>query len=325
MTFKKHLQFVVFFLSISLFVSCNKKPENFNIAIVAANFPCYDAARAIIGSTTDSDSIKLRLLIKPGTEVHSYDPTPQDLIDIQNADLFTYIGGESDEWIEELLYANKDYDKQKNLALIDFVKTLEEFDPSENENKNENSENEENEFEADEHIWTSPANEIIIVNEILLRLKTIAEKKQLFSLIPVFEKNAQEYIAAIKETDELLQEALNSQREKYIVMADRFPFAYFADYYNLGYSAAFSGCSTAVETSFATIESLVKTVKEKELSSVFYIELGNHKIADILAEETGTKAYCLESVQNVTKDDFINGETWVSLMSRNAETLKKGL
>lgn len=325
MTFKKHLQFAVFFLSISLFVSCNKKPENFNIAIVAANFPCYDATRAIIGSTTDSDSIKLKLLIKPGTEVHSYDPTPQDLIDIQNADLFTYIGGESDEWIEELLYANKDYDKQKNLALIDFVKTLEEFDPSENENKNENSENEENEFEADEHIWTSPANEIIIVNEILLRLKTIAEKKQLFSLIPVFEKNAQEYIAAIKETDELLQEALNSQREKYIVMADRFPFAYFADYYNLGYSAAFSGCSTAVETSFATIESLVKTVKEKELSSVFYIELGNHKIADILAEETGTKAYCLESVQNVTKDDFINGETWVSLMSRNAETLKNGL
>lgn len=325
MTFKKHLQFAVFFLSISLFVSCNKKPENFNIAIVAANFPCYDAARAIIGSTTDSDSIKLKLLIKPGTEVHSYDPTPQDLIDIQNADLFTYIGGESDEWIEELLYANKDYDKQKNLALIGFVKTLEEFDPSENENKSENSENEENEFEADEHIWTSPANEIIIVNEILLRLKTIAEKKQLFSLIPVFEKNAQEYIAAIKETDELLQEALNSQREKYIVMADRFPFAYFADYYNLGYSAAFSGCSTAVETSFATIESLVKTVKEKELSSVFYIELGNHKIADILAEETGTKAYCLESVQNVTKDDFINGETWVSLMSRNAETLKNGL
>lgn len=324
MTLKKHLQFAVFFLSISLFVSCNKKTENFNIAIVAANFPCYDAARAIIGSTTDSDSIKLRLLIKPGTEVHSYDPTPQDLIDIQNADLFTYIGGESDEWIEELLYANKDYDKQKNLALIDFVKTLEEFDPEESE-KDVKSHHEENEFEADEHIWTSPANEIIIVNEILLRLKTIAEKKQLFSLIPVFEKNAQEYIAAIKETDELLQEALNSQREKYIVMADRFPFAYFADYYNLGYSAAFSGCSTAVETSFATIESLVKTVKEKELSSVFYIELGNHKIADILAEETGTKAYCLESVQNVTKDDFINGETWVSLMSRNAETLKNGL
>ncbi|MBQ1175111.1 MAG: zinc ABC transporter substrate-binding protein, partial [Treponema sp.] len=100
---------------------------------------------------------------------------------------------------------------------------------------------------------------------------------------------------------------------------------YFADYYKLGYSAAFSGCSTAVETSFATIENLVKTVQEKKLSSVFYIELGNHKIADIIAEETGTKAYCLESIQNVTKDDFINGETWVSLMSRNAETLKNGL
>ena len=74
-----------------------------------------------------------------------------------------------------------------------------------------------------------------------------------------------------------------------------------------------------------TIENLVKTVQEKKLSSVFYIELGNHKIADIIAEETGTKAYCLESIQNVTKDDFINGETWVSLMSRNAKTLKKGL
>ena len=166
---------------------------------------------------------------------------------------------------------------------------------------------------------------VIIVSEIFSRLKTIAENKQLSSLIPVFEKNAADYISQINATAELLNQALNSHNHKFIVMADRFPFAYFADYYKLGYSAAFSGCSTAVETSFATIENLVKTVQEKKLSSVFYIELGNHKIADIIAEETGTKAYCLESIQNVTKDDFINGETWVSLMSRNAKTLKKGL
>ena len=324
MTLKKHLYFTIFFLSFSLFVSCSKKSENFDISIVASNFPCYDATRAILGDTPDTYSIRLKLLIKPGTEVHSYDPTPQDLIDIQNADLFVYIGGESDEWIEELLYANKNYDSQKNLALINFVNTLEEFNPEENE-KDEKSHHEANDFEADEHIWTSPANEIIIVSEIFSRLKTIAEKKQLSSLIPVFEKNAANYISQINATAELLNQALNSHNHKFIVMADRFPFAYFADYYKLGYSAAFSGCSTAVETSFATIENLVKTVQEKKLSSVFYIELGNHKIADIIAEETGTKAYCLESIQNVTKDDFINGETWVSLMSRNAKTLKKGL
>ena len=108
-------------------------------------------------------------------------------------------------------------------------------------------------------------------------------------------------------------------------MADRFPFTYYVNYYGLEFDAAFSGCSTAVEASTATISRLIDTVKEKQLPAVFYIELGNHKIADSISESTKTKALLLESCQNVTKTNFQNGETWVTLMDKNAETLNIGL
>lgn len=368
-----------------LFFSCKKNPRQFSLksentnstdlmknslSIVATTFPCYDAVRAVSGNFLGS-KINLKLLVKPGAEVHSYDPSPADIIAIQNSDIFVFVGGESDEWIENVLNSiSAAKTEGQILRLMDFVKTLEEIEFGENgidetagdfsegfyENENHGGHDSHdfhdetqnagkakghdfhsslNPHEIDEHIWTSPENEIAIVQAICENLLKVAESKNRSE--PIFsesefknfkneiKKNAESYKNQIQEIADFTNKILSEKQERFILMADRFPFTYFADFYSLDFDAAFSGCSTAVEASTATISRLIDTVKAKNLPAVFYIELGNHKIADTIAESTDTKTILLQSCQNVTKNDFENGETWVSLMKRNAEALKIGL
>lgn len=303
------LLIISIFLSLTLF-SCSKNKPDSKFSVVTTTFPCYDAARAVLGDFIKDSDINLKLLVKPGTEVHSYDPTPQDIISIQKANLFIYIGGESDEWVEKLIESSKNEFKAAELKLIDQVETLGEF---------------ENPNEEDEHIWTSPANEKIIVNATCSALMSAFSSAGMADRTATLDRNASAYIAKVHATEERITDIVSSSSNKKIVMADRFPLTYFADYYSLGFKAAFSGCSTAVEASTTTIAELINTVKEENLPAVFYIELGNHKLADNVAEAAGVPALLLQSVQNLTKDDFNNGETWVSLMNRNADALTKGL
>lgn len=353
---KKLLFISAVLISISgLFFSCKKNPQRFSdksenansadlmknsLSVVATTFPCYDAVRAVSGNFLGS-KINLKLLVKPGTEVHSYDPSPADIIAIQNSDLFVFVGGESDEWIEHILNIISVVKTEGQiLRLMDFVKTLEEIEFDDNENIDEKhsvhdsfgsfeeSQNDVNPHEIDEHIWTSPENEIAIVQAVCENLLKVAESKNIFgteNFKNEIKKNAESYKNQIQETADYTNRILSEKQERFLLMADRFPFTYFADFYNLDFDAAFSGCSTAVEASTATISRLIDTVKSKNLPAVFYIELGNHKIADTIAESTDTKTILLQSCQNVTKNDFENGETWVSLMTRNAKALEIGL
>lgn len=353
---KKLLFISAVLISISgLFFSCKKNPQRFSdksenansadlmknsLSVVATTFPCYDAVRAVSGNFLGS-KINLKLLVKPGTEVHSYDPSPADIIAIQNSDLFVFVGGESDEWIEHILNIISVVKTEGQiLRLMDFVKTLEEIEFDDNENIDEKhsvhdsfgsfeeSQNDVNPHEIDEHIWTSPENEIAIVQAVCENLLKVAESKNIFgteNFKNEIKKNAESYKNKIQETADYTNRILSEKQERFLLMADRFPFTYFADFYNLDFDAAFSGCSTAVEASTATISRLIDTVKSKNLPAVFYIELGNHKIADTIAESTDTKTVLLQSCQNVTKNDFENGETWVSLMTRNAKALEIGL
>ncbi len=302
--------------------SCSGKKQNqpkaHKYSIVATNFVCYDFARAALGNSLNKN-VNLKLLIKPGAEVHSFDPSPADIIAIGNADLFIYIGGESDDWVESVLLDAIGKNAPPCLKLIDFVKTVEEPEGLESSKGDENSSDEE--AESDEHIWTSPENALImlekITGSILQNCPGLDEEE--------IKQNAENYAKQIEQTAAEIGKTVADAEQKYIVMADRFPFAYFASCYNLNYMAAFAGCSTAVEASSATIASLIETVKQKQLPAVFYIELTNHKIADIVAESAGVPAYMLYSLQNISKDDFEAGENYVSLMKKNAETLKKGL
>ena len=306
------------------------KKNNDTISIVATTFPCYDAVRAVLGDFANSDLVELKLLVKPGTEVHSFDPSPADLIAIKKSDLFVFVGGESDSWVYRILDAeNSDV---KTLKLMDFVNVLEIEHHHEHEEENHehtencySSENDEkiNIHEIDEHIWTSPKNEIKIVNAVFEKLSSLCTEKKLDYLIEEFNTNAKDYISQIEEISEEIKSVVDNS-SKFIVVADRFPLVYFAQYFGIEYKAAFSGCSSAIETSTATISDLIETVKNKNLKAVYYMELGNHKIADTVAESSGVEGLLLQSVQNVTKDDFENGETWISLMERNKKALEQG-
>ena len=314
---------------LSSFASCSKSSstaaENDKINIVVTTFPCYDFVRA---ATKDLDNINIKMLIKPGAEIHSYDPTPQDLIAIQKSDLFVFNGGESDEWVFEML-ESMGKNTPKSLRLIESVALLEE-EYFEEEHFHEHEEADHHheghsaeEIEADEHVWTSPENARKMLEFVVSALENV-EKLSSDDKAKIVE-NGENYKKQIDDVENLIKSVLEAKSEKFIVMADRFPLQYFAKYYGIEYLAAFSGCSSAVEASTQTIVTLINTVKEKDLPAVFYIELSNHKIADTVAEATNVPALELFSVQNISKKDFDNGETWVSLMKKNALTLEKGM
>lgn len=327
--FYRFLFCILIFGILFSFASCSKSTstaaENDKINIVVTTFPCYDFVRA---ATKDVDNIQIKMLIKPGAEIHSYDPTPQDLIAIQKSDLFVYNGGESDEWVFEMLESMGE-NTPKSLRLIESVALLEEehFDEEHFHEHEEDDHHHEGhsaqELEADEHVWTSPENARKMVDFVVLALEEL-EKFSDEDKAKIKE-NAEDYKNQIDEVESEIKQVLESKSEKFIVMGDRFPLQYFAKYYGIEYLAAFSGCSTAVEASTQTIAKLIKTVEEKSLPAVFYIELSNHKIADTVAEAAKVATYQLNSVQNISKEDFDNGETWISLMEKNALALDKGI
>lgn len=327
--FYRFLFCILIFGILFSFASCSKSTsttaENDKINIVVTTFPCYDFVRA---ATKDLDNINIKMLIKPGAEIHSYDPTPQDLIAIQKSDLFVYNGGESDEWVFEMLESMGE-NTPKSLRLIESVALLEEehFD-EEHFNEHEEADHHHEghsaqELEADEHVWTSPENARKMLDYVVLALEEL-EKLSDEDKAKI-KKNVEDYKNQIDEVESEIKKVLETKSEKFIVMGDRFPLQYFAKYYGIEYLAAFSGCSSAVEASTQTIVKLINTVKEKDLPAVFYIELSNHKIADTVAEATNVDRLELHSVQNISKKDFDNGETWVSLMKRNALALEKGM
>ena len=327
--FYRFLFCILIFGILFSFASCSKSTstaaENDKINIVVTTFPCYDFVRA---ATKDLDNINIKMLIKPGAEIHSYDPTPQDLIAIQKSDLFVYNGGESDEWVFEMLESMGE-NTPKSLRLIESVALLEEehFEEEHFHEHEEDGHHHEGhsaeELEADEHVWTSPENARKMVDFVAKALESLEELK--FEDKAKIKENAEDYKNQIDEVESEIKQVLESKSEKFIVMGDRFPLQYFAKYYGIEYLAAFSGCSTAVEASTQTISKLINTVKEKSLPAVFYIELSNHKIADTVAEAAKVATYQLNSVQNISKADFDNGETWVSLMKKNALALDKGM
>ena len=295
----------------------NKTSNNNNtekIKVTASNFASYDFLRAIIG---DNDNIELTFLLGPGKDAHSYDPTAQDLITIQNSDLFIYIGGEMEKWADRVL-PTLDTSNTKIICVADDIKTIDEqeIDGAEPEEEDE----EEGAF--DEHIWTSPDNAITMVNTLEKSMEEIDSSNS-----SKYKQNAESYIAKIKNVDKQIQEIVDNKKRDRLVFGDKMPMQYFINYYKLQVSAAFSGCSTETEPSSKTIAYLVNKAKEEETPVILYIELNNGKVANTIANEVGNgcKAMQIQTLHNVSKTDFDNGETWVSLMERNLDVLKAAL
>lgn len=289
----------------------NKKQETGKIKVVVTNFVAYDFVRQIAGN-----KVELTMLVNPGVESHTYDPTAQDLSLIQTADLFIYIGGDVEQWSDKVI-SSTDLSNIKLLCLLDTVELIE-VAHIEGAETHEHHDHEELEF--DEHIWTSPANAMKMVEYIEKAISEIDSDNK-----TTYKRNAQKYISEIKDLQIKIQEIVDNKKRSRLVFADKMPMQYFINEFGLEVSAAFSGCSTESEPSSGTIAYLIDIVKEEQIPVVLYIELSTGNIAKTISEETGCEMMQIQSFHNVTKNDFENGETYVSLMTRNLEVLKKAL
>ena len=294
-------------------VNNKAKSNNAKYKITTTNFASYDFLRAIIGDNRD---VSLEFLLGPGKNTHSYEPTSSDMTKIQKSNLFVFVGGETEKWADQVMESVKTSDNAKVIRIADYVDKIDEkeIDGAEAE------EEEEEEGAFDEHIWTSPANAIKMIEILEKSMEEIdSENKE------KYKENADKYIAQIKEVDNKIRDIVDHKVRNRLIFADKMPMQYFIDYYGLEVSAAFSGCSTETEPSPKTITYLENKVREEQIPVILYIELNSGTVAETIANETNAQAMRIQTLHNVSLDDFNNGETWVSLMTRNLDVLKKAL
>ncbi|HJC15633.1 MAG TPA: metal ABC transporter substrate-binding protein [Candidatus Fusicatenibacter intestinigallinarum] len=294
------------------------------IRAVATIFPQYDFLRQIGG-----DHLELTMLLKPGAESHSFEPTPADMITVSQSDLFVYVGGDSDAWVETIL-ESVDVSEKEIVTLMDCVETVAEEDVEGMETHGHAHDHEDEdptaadgdheEAEQDEHVWTSPRNAVRIVEKLRDALIAVDPENA-----GDYTQNAADYIDRLNRLDQEFQETVDTAKRHTILLGDRFPFRYLADAYGLDYYAAFPGCSSESEASAKTIAFLIDKVKEEKIPVVFSIELSNEKMTDSICEATGATKLQLHSCHNVTRDDFEQGITYLDLMERNVQALKEAL
>ncbi len=286
---------------------CTAQPEKphdeTKLQIVCTSFPAYDFAREIAG-----DMAELTLLIKPGSEVHSYEPTPKDMIRIQESDLFICNGGESEQWAKTLITP-----ELNTIYMMDCVDTVEESaDGIYNA--------EDGEPELDEHVWTSPLNAIKISEEIcnaLCKLDTDNAE--------AYKTNFAAYKAQLMTLDREFRQVIKNSGKHTLVFADRFPMRYFALEYGLDCYAAFPGCSSETEPSAKTVAYLIDRVREDKIPAVLYMEFSNQKMADVICEDTGCKKLPFYSAHSVSAEQFKQGVSYLDLMRINLNSLKEAL
>ena len=307
-------------LFVTAFASCGSASESDNsmssdkLKIVTTIFPQYDFARQIGG-----DKIELTQLLPLGSESHGYEPTVSDLSVIGQSDIFIYVGGESEPWVESTLKALKGT-KTVAISLLDIIDPYEEITvPGMQENEEENEESSDKK-EYDEHVWTSPKNAVKISEEICDAMCS-ADKAN----AQTYKSNLNDYISKLTALDNEFSNIVSTAKRRQIVVSDRFPFRYLCEEYGLTYSAAFAGCSSNTEPSLATVSFLISTVKENHIPYVFYIEFSDKSTAKSISKATGCKTLRLHSCHNVSEKDFADGATYLSLMEKNAENLKEAL
>lgn len=271
------------------------------MTIFTTNFPLYDFARQIAG-----DKAQVTMLMPPGSEVHSFEPTPNQIIGISNCDLFLYIGGQSDKWVETLLSSTTL--KGKACSFIDQVELI------------KTQHDDEHNHIVDEHIWTSPANALKMLNKLLSVICSVDGENEDY-----YTANAKNYIDKIKQLDLKFKEVSSNSVNKLLVFGDRFPFAYLVEEYGFQYVSPYAGCYNNTEPGAAVISGIIEKVKENKIGTVFYIEFSNKKVANAICEETGARGVMLHSCHNVSAQDFKNGVSYYDLMSENFNAIEGAL
>ena len=294
-------------------LTCSQNVMAKELNIIATNFPQYDFVKNIT-----KDKANVTMLLKIGAEAHSYEPTPKDLIAIEKSDLFVYNGGENDEWIENFLKDN--LSKLNSFAFTKEVslRAEEEVEGMQPEAEEEPEDGEEHGF--DEHVWTSPKNDEVILDKLCEAIVKLDPKNKDY-----YEKNASDYISKFKELDQKYSEVISTSKNKTLVFGDRFPLLYFAKDYGLNYYAAFKGCSNETEVSASTIKFLIDKAEQLKAPVIFKIELSSDNIASTIAESVNAKVMTFNSGHNITVEEFKAGRTMADLFSDNIPALKEAL
>ena len=281
------------------------------VKVTVSAFPEYDFVRAVAG-----DLAEISLLLPPGAEAHSYEPTPQDMARLNACRVFVYGGGESDVWLDRVL-DSQGREGKTILSLMDCCALREE---EVQEHMTVEEEEDEEETEYDEHVWTSPKNAMAIVKAVRDALSQADPKNK-----AAYEANAAACLEKLEGLDASLRELVKGAKRKLLVFGDRFPFLYFVREYGLEYAAAFPGCSSSTDVNPATLARLIDLTEEEGIPVVFKVDFSAGKIADTIAEATGAKVLTLWSAHNVSRDAFQAGETYLSLWEKNLEALKEAL
>lgn len=316
------------FMLVGALAGCGKQNDTNQtdkLSIVTTIFPEYDWVREILGDK--ADNAEITMLLDNGVDLHSYQPTADDIVKISDCDLFIYVGGESDEWVEDAL-RNAANGNMKVINLLevlgDSVKTEEIVEGmQEAEHEYEDAEEHEHEEEADEHVWLSLKNAKMLVRVISKALQELDPDSK-----DIYAANADAYVKKLSALDAEYQAAVDAASNKTILFGDRFPFRYLVDDYGLCYYAAFVGCSAETEAGFETISFLAKRVDEWKLPCVLTIEGAQHKIAETIVWNTTTKnqkVLTMDSMQSTTTQDVKNGTTYLSVMEKNLSVLKEAL
>ncbi len=297
------------------------------LSIVTTIFPEYDWVKEILGDK--ADNAEVTMLLDNGVDLHSYQPTADDIIRISNCDLFIYTGGESDGWVDDALKntTNKDMKVIKLMEVLgDSVKeeeTVEGMQEEDHDHEDADEHEHEEEAEYDEHVWLSLKNAETLCDAISGALQQIDPDNK-----DTYAANASAYIKKLSALDADYQAAVDAATYKTVLFGDRFPFRYMVDDYGLSYYAAFVGCSAETEASFETISFLAGKVDELNLPCVLAIEGAQHKIAETIVENTSAKnqkVLAMDSLQSTTSKDAANGTTYLSVMKQNLSVLKEAL
>ena len=399
---KKLKSIFTIFLSMMILFACSPKGsvqtndiDDNKINVVTTIFASYDFVREIAG-----DSANVTMLLPPGAECHSFEPTPSDIIKIQNSDVFIHIGGTSDMWAKQVI-DSIDNHNIKIISLMECIPNLKEeisddhddheheeldkhentvhnkqnefhddeheqnehhddehengehddeanengehdddandndehnnddhdIDENDNEMKNNNHDTDNSNYVVnetvltyDEHVWTSVENAKLIVQKISEVLCETDNENSSF-----YQKQTTDYLKKLDDLDNKFTSIVQNAKRKTLIFADRFPFRYFTEHYGLEYEAAFSSCSVQTEASWKTIKELTDKINDEKIPAVFHIELSNEILADRIAEQTGAKKLLLHTCHNISKNDFENNASYLTLMEQNAENLKFAL
>ena len=320
--FLKYIAFAISSLLAPLCISCNGI-NNGKMKIITTIFPEYDWVMNVLGDKKDNFDVSM--LLDSGVDLHSYAPTPKDIVSISNCDLFVYVGGESDKWVDDVL----DQAKNKDMKVINLMEVLgdkakeEEIIEGMEGEEEEEEEGEEEGPEYDEHVWLSLNNSQLFIQTISDNLSNLDKDNANY-----YKANADAYINNLKELDALYKDAVSKASKDTLLFADRFPFRYLTEDYSLKYYAAFIGCSAETEASFETIAFLANKVDELGLKVILKIESSDGAIANTVKNATKNKdqnILTMDSIQSATTREYKNGRNYLSIMTSNLEILKEAV